>query len=232
MSLSPGSSPKVVATVTREEDIQFIGHSFSDDIADILEFRLDNLHEHLDAAESCMASLPSPAGILTTVRHFEEGGAVNLAAEERVSIYGRFLERSDFIDIELRSMELPGFAGLVEEAKSTGVSVIVSFHDFENCPSRDDLFERVERAYDLGADIAKVAVVVEKFHEIQLLVELVEALRDEGEEISAMGMGSLGKISRLTLGKAGSCLNYGFLEKPNAPGQLSASRLKEMLALL
>lgn len=232
MRLSPGSSPKVVATVTREEDIQFVGRSFSDDIADILEFRLDNLHDHLDAAESCMASVPASTGILTTVRHFDEGGAVRIAAEERVAIYRRFLERSDFIDVELRSLELPGFGALVEEAKARGVTVIISFHDFENCPSRVDLFETVERSYDLGADIAKVAVVVEKFPEIQLLVELVEAFRDEGEEISAMGMGSLGRISRLTLGKAGSCLNYGYLEEPNAHGQLSASRLKEILAIL
>lgn len=231
MRLSPGS-PKVVATVTREEDIRFLGQSFSDDIADILEFRLDNLHDHLDAAESCMASVPDSTGILTTVRHFDEGGAVRIAAEERVAIYRRFLERSDLIDVELRSLELPVFGALVKEAKSLDVRVIVSYHDFENCPSRVDLFETVERAYDLGADIAKVAVVVEKFPEIQMLVELVEAFRDEGEEISAMGMGSLGKISRLMLGKAGSCLNYGFLEKPNAPGQLSASCLKEMLTLL
>jgi 3-dehydroquinate dehydratase-1 len=42
-------------------------------------------------------------------------------------------------------------------------------------------------------------------------------------------MGPLGKLSRLVLAKAGSCLNYGYLNTPNAPGQWPAARLKTLL---
>jgi len=45
-----------------------------------------------------------------------------------------------------------------------------------------------------------------------------------------MGMGNFGKISRLTLAKAGSVLNYGYLDHPNAPGQWEARDLKRQIS--
>jgi len=44
-----------------------------------------------------------------------------------------------------------------------------------------------------------------------------------------MGMGDFGKISRLTLGKSGSVLNYGYLDKPQIAGQWAVALLKERL---
>jgi 3-dehydroquinate dehydratase-1 len=44
-----------------------------------------------------------------------------------------------------------------------------------------------------------------------------------------MGMGGLGRVSRLTLAKLGSLLNYGFLGEANAPGQWPARQLKDLL---
>ncbi len=44
-----------------------------------------------------------------------------------------------------------------------------------------------------------------------------------------MGMGPLGKLSRLVLAKAGSCLNYGYLRVANAPGQWEAAELGALL---
>ena len=46
-----------------------------------------------------------------------------------------------------------------------------------------------------------------------------------------MGMGKFGKASRLALAKAGSVLNYGYLDCPNAPGQWEATELKRLLAM-
>ncbi len=40
--------------------------------------------------------------------------------------------------------------------------------------------------------------------------------------LSVMGMGRFGKISRLLLAQAGSVLNYGYLDRPNASGQWEA----------
>ena len=45
-----------------------------------------------------------------------------------------------------------------------------------------------------------------------------------------MGMGVFGKVSRLALAKAGSALNYGYLDRPNAPGQWEARELKKLIS--
>ncbi len=50
--------------------------------------------------------------------------------------------------------------------------------------------------------------------------------------LSVMGMGRFGKISRLLLAQAGSILNYGYLDRPNASGQWEARLLKCRLAEL
>ena len=50
--------------------------------------------------------------------------------------------------------------------------------------------------------------------------------------LSVMGMGRFGKISRLLLAQAGSVLNYGYLDRPNASGQWEARLLKSRLAEL
>jgi 3-dehydroquinate dehydratase len=46
-------------------------------------------------------------------------------------------------------------------------------------------------------------------------------------------MGALGKQTRTAFPKLGSCLTYGYLDKPAAPGQLAAAalvrRLKKLL---
>jgi 3-dehydroquinate dehydratase-1 len=44
-----------------------------------------------------------------------------------------------------------------------------------------------------------------------------------------MGMGPVGKLSRLVLAKAGSVLNYGYLLEANAPGQWPAWELKSLI---
>ena len=50
--------------------------------------------------------------------------------------------------------------------------------------------------------------------------------------LSVMGMGALGPSSRLALARCGSVLNYGFLGTANAPGQIAAPRMKQLLAEL
>ena len=47
-----------------------------------------------------------------------------------------------------------------------------------------------------------------------------------------MGMGAFGQVSRLVLACAGSVLNYGYLDKPNAPGQWEARELTGLLRRL
>jgi 3-dehydroquinate dehydratase-1 len=220
------SSPRVVATVTRAEDLS---HLAGGGIAacDVLEYRLDNLLSHEAEAAGVMASSPRP--VLLTVRSPAEGGQGDLDTATRLAIYRRHLSAAHLVDIEIASLALPEFAGFAEEVQASGGSLVASTHDFQSFPGRDCLADRIAEAYARGAEIAKVAVVVTTMAELFDLVSLVEYHHGKGRLISAMGMGPLGKLSRLVLAKAGSCLNYGYLRVANAPGQWEAAELSALL---
>jgi 3-dehydroquinate dehydratase-1 len=79
----------------------------------------------------------------------------------------------------------------------------------------------------LGADIVKIAVKTETVAEVSRLLALLE---DASGPLAVMGMGALGRASRLLFAKAGSVLNYGWLDKPQVPGQWSAKEFIDLLA--
>ena len=221
------SSPRVVATVTQAEDLGFLASNRSVP-CDLLEYRLDNLLACETEATATMVAHPCPA--LLTVRRPDEGGAGDLSDEDRIAIYRRHFGGATLVDTEVASLASPSFAGFADEVHTVGALLIGSFHDFTGFPGRDLLADKLTEAFAHGADVAKVAVVIGEMHDLFSLVELVTYHRERDRTVSAMGMGPLGKLSRLVLAKAGSCLNYGYLQTSNAPGQWSAADLKRLIA--
>ncbi len=220
------SSPRVVATVTRPEDLPFLDAA-AELPCDLLEYRLDNLLACADEAMASMNRQSTPA--LLTVRSPSEGGAGNLSPEERLALYRNHWDAATLVDTEVASLESPSFSDFANEVHDAGSLLVASFHDFSGFPGRDLLADKLAAAYSLRADAAKIAVVVNSMSDLFTLVELVDYHRGKGRLISAMGMGPLGKISRLVLAKAGSCLNYGYLQTPNAPGQWSTADLQKLI---
>ncbi|MCB1230393.1 MAG: type I 3-dehydroquinate dehydratase [Verrucomicrobiae bacterium] len=221
------ASPRVVATVHRPEDLPPIAaDSIDPATCDILEFRLDNLRDHLDEAESAMKATPFPC--LITARHPAEGGTGELSAERRLEMLKRFLPLATLVDVEVQSLD--EMTDVIEQANADDVGVIASAHNFEKPMTQPELESISEAVYESKADIVKVAMVLETMLDLSSLLVLTSTLTSAGSHIASMGMGPLGKISRLTLAAAGSCLNYGYLSEPNAPGQWAAAELKRLLA--
>ncbi|MCB1061981.1 MAG: type I 3-dehydroquinate dehydratase [Verrucomicrobiae bacterium] len=223
------ATPRVVATVHRPQDLQALASRPADDtICDLLEFRLDNLREHLDEVETVVRSTQVPC--LMTARHSDEGGAGFLDEATRESLLRRFLPMAQLIDIEIRS--LPAMADLVNDARNAGVGVIASCHDFQKTLPLSDLESAIVATQAGFADVVKIAMTLNSMSDMTILLLLTEATVASGQKISSMGMGRLGKVSRLALAAAGSCLNYGFLHEPNAPGQWPAAELKRLIGEL
>ncbi len=216
-------SAQVVATVTTPEDLAYLRTNPGIAVEiDWLEFRLDDLREHLDEAEAVAAEFRGK--LLITARHPSEGGKGDLPRETRFALLRRFLPFAGWMDVELRTV--PDAGEVIAEAQAAGVRVVGSFHDFEAMPADAILGRSIAAAMEQGLDAAKLAVRMERVSDIFVLAAMVET---SPIPVSAMGMGPVGKLSRLVLARAGSILNYGFLQTPNAPGQWPARELKRLI---
>ncbi len=188
---------------------------------DVVELRLDslgtgeNVHQF---ARDC------PLPILVTARGPEEGGQSDWSIEERADAYRSFLPQASLIDIELR--DLDAFSGVIDEARSLGIPLIGSFHDFTATPEPESLAEKI----DSRVDIHKFALMTQSTKDVIKHLAIFEHL--PGRALSVMGMGPLGAAARPLMAEAGSLLNYGYLGiTPTAPNQWPAELLKATLAI-
>jgi len=217
--------PKIVGAVHSPGSLRSALRLREGDV-DFLELRVDHFAGGHGALLKAAPRLPAP--LIVTVRHPDEGGAHQLEPGRRRQLFTEFLPVANYIDIELRSVA--GFAGVIADARAAGVGVIVSDHHFHRTPSRRSLAARLRRATVARADVFKLATLAATPADI---VSLLTLLANPGPTpLSVMGMGRFGKISRLLFAQAGSVLNYGYLDEPNASGQWEATLLKKRIAEL
>lgn len=188
---------------------------------DAVEIRVDALTD--PPSERQVADLPVAA--IVTVRHRDEGGVRETSEEDRLAAYFDLLPAAAAIDCEMRSAET--MSDLLDAVRREGKILVLSFHDFETTPPLADLRDMCTKMRGLGADIVKIAVKTETVAEVSRLLALLE---DASGPLAVMGMGALGRASRLLFAKAGSVLNYGWLDKPQVPGQWSAKEFIDLLA--
>lgn len=193
---------------------------------DVIELRLDTLK--LPATDVRAALSGNSVPVLLTARHPAEGGQGSEDAAGRMALLEPLLDLAALMDIELRSaMDM---RSLVQKAQGMGVRVIGSFHDFQATPGEEVLRGAINFAQPAGLDAVKLATFLNGPADLNRLITLTS--ETHRLRLSAMGMGPLGRVSRLVLAKCGSLLNYGYLGESNAPGQWPAPRLKELLAEL
>lgn len=193
---------------------------------DWLEIRVDHF---APATGSLLQALPRMrVPLIVTVRHPAEGGAHGLGWAQRRVLFTQFLPFAALIDVELRSMDR--LADTVAEARRAGVKVIASTHHFRSTPTEAKIRRLIARAHAAGADVCKLAALAPTPAALARL--LAPLAKTQPLPLSVMGMGAFGKISRLVLAQAGSILNYGYLDRPNASGQWEARLLKKRLAEL
>ena len=186
-----------------------------------VEIRVDALSKRPQARQ--IAELPVAA--IVTVRCAEEGGLRSMSDDDRRESYLALLPGAAAIDLELRSAE--SMSDLRKAILKDAKTLILSFHDFQRTPSLADLEDVCAKMRDLGANILKIATKTESIGEVSRLLTLLER---SSTPLAVMGMGTLGRASRLLFAKAGSVLNYGWLDRPQVSGQWSAKEFLEFLA--
>jgi 3-dehydroquinate dehydratase I len=207
---------------------------------DLLEWRVDFLESIADTAEvlACARALRAAAAglpILWTRRAQREGGqAIALSEPQVLDLYDAIAASGTVDAMDFEMQNAPADVQRVRTlTRAHGLSLVLSFHDFQGTPATADLRERFAQAHSLGADVAKLAVMPRDMDDVhRLLGATLHASRTLPIPVVSMAMGGLGAVSRLCGGVFGSALTFAVGAAPSAPGQIPIEDVRAVLAVL
>jgi 3-dehydroquinate dehydratase-1 len=187
-----------------------------------------------DAIAVVRAALPEEVPVIFTFRTKREGGQRDVSPEAYADLIGLAITAGvDAIDVELFT-ERAVLLGIVSAAHDAGVVVVMSSHDFESTPPRAEILARLAEQQELGADVLKLAVMPSNPRDVLTLMDATAEFVAEQARcpVITMSMGGLGVVSRLAGETFGSCVTFGSVGAPSAPGQIEARELRAVLDLV
>lgn len=208
--------------------------------ADVVEWRVDHFGRLSDTAGvlatgRALAEQLSGTPLLFTCRTRAEGGEATIDDEAYGELNVAVIESGtvDLVDVEYRR-ERAVVERILAAARSHGVPVIASNHDFSGTPPKEEILARLRAMQRMGADICKIAVMPHSASDVLTLLDATRTMHEEHADrpLITMSMGGLGVVSRLTGQLFGSAASFGMVGTPSAPGQLDADDLRGVMALL
>jgi len=196
---------------------------------DIIEFRVDLLENlEIDYIRKHLRKIKEKdIDVILTVRAKWEGGGHEIDDNYRFNIYKECIDLIDYLDIELSSNNL--LSDVVELGNKSKKNIIISFHDFEKTPSEEVLQGLIDKSFKYGADISKLATKVNTEDDVAKLLSISYKNKKLGRRLITIGMGELGKITRVAGYFFGSIITYTYIGKSVAPGQIEINKLLEEL---
>lgn len=131
-----------------------------------------------------------------------------------------------YVDIEYEAP--PEYKNeLIDFAHSHQCDVIISYHNYDRTPELEELEKIVHNIYEQGADLAKIATHVNMNRDNSKILSLYKA----PGRLVAVGMGDLGRISRVVAPFLGAEFTYASLNESSttAPGQISYEKLNQFI---
>lgn len=220
-SLELGLGPKVIGTIITAEFLRAWMNDRPALPCDLVELRVDGFSDFAGWLEAGRALENSGIPVIITIRSSAEGGLWKGDEGQRREMLNAALNSLSGIDVELHSAIAQPLAARAKELQRT---CILSFHDFQKTAPREELMVLLKRMESFGS-VAKIAATANSPEDV---VTLRSLLREKWQvPVCIIGMGTHGRETRLAFPLEGSCLSYGYLDKPGAPGQYSARELKE-----
>ena len=207
---------------------------------DLLEWRVDFFEHLADAREVARLSgdIRRAAGglpLLFTRRSAREGGErIALSEAQVVEVYRAVCEAGqvDLVDFEMGN-DTSDVVAVRDMSRARGIGLVLSFHDFQGTPAPRVLAQKFAQAQQMGADVAKVAVMPRSEEDVlALLSATLQASRALDIPVVSMAMGGLGAVSRVCGAAFGSALTFAVGQSASAPGQMPIEDLSAALAVL
>ncbi|MCF8390470.1 MAG: type I 3-dehydroquinate dehydratase [Bacteroidales bacterium] len=189
--------------------------------SEMIEIRADLLNF---SDEEYTSLIHSPAKIVFTCRKDSKNSI------DRKSLFSKALsEGVEYLDLEIESTdELLDW--LKEEMKDSQTHLILSYHNYERTPDSDELKSILKNCFDSGADIAKIACMVNSDEDT---VNLIKLYRKKGRKV-ILGMGEKGMLTRVAAPVLGAEFTFAAANKESAtaPGQLTVKEMRELFKIM
>lgn len=209
-------------------------------VPDLFEWRIDAYNSVGDPDE-CLEALKElkvaiePIPMILTCRIHAEGGFQEISQEARLKLVVAAIEAGgvDLVDIEMCNE--PAFIETVKNAaKANDTRLILSYHNFSDTPEESFIHDKLVQAQDLGADIAKVAVMPKNYADVLTLLGATLKARTGVVDVPivTMSMGPEGGVTRLAGGLFGSDITFAIGKETSAPGQIPIDDLRRAMSVL
>lgn len=205
---------------------------------DLVEWRADFCEGGGDPRQAVeiLSSLREILGeipILFTFRTRSEGGEgdISPAAYRELNRWVAGNGQADGIDVECFSGTQEDIRTLIDHIRAAGKVVVGSNHDFHRTPPKGEMVERLRKMEELGAHVAKLAVMPRNPADVLELLSATEEmtrLYARGPVVT-VSMSGTGTVSRLCGEVFGSAMTFGAVGRTSAPGQIPVKELRALL---
>ena len=139
------------------------------------------------------------------------------------------LSGAKYVDIEYEA-ETDIREEIIEFAHNHNCLVILSYHNYEKTPPKDQLELIIKQSKQWNADIVKIATMALNVMDCSVVMSLYSIY----EKIIAFCMGETGKITRVAAPLLGAEFTYASWneQRVTAPGQLTVDELEKIYALI
>ena len=205
---------------------------------DLIEWRMDymeNVHDvsaMLETAKFIQNTLPEKP-LLATFRTKREGGEQELSLKDYFNLNLALAQSGyvNLVDLELLcTKDTEKLSSIIQALKENDTVVLLSNHDFQKTPKKEEIIQRLNNMQKMGADITKIAVMPTNAEDVLTLLHATyEVHTSASVPIVTMSMGKLGAVSRISGSTFGSAITFGALGQTSAPGQLAVKDLSMIL---
>ncbi len=198
--------------------------------ADVLEIRLDYLK--VPAVSPFLTTLKTP--LLFTNRAAWEGGEFTGDEEQRLgTLLEAVAENASYVDLELLAPD-ESHRKMYTALQQSSTKLLLSWHNFKETPSREELMGRMALMQDMGADIGKIITTAHDHHDVLRVLQLLEGAEQLDFPLITFCMGKAGVVSRVATCELGGYMTYCAMSEAEltAPGQLTAGSMRQIHSLM
>ncbi|MGP8216081.1 MAG: type I 3-dehydroquinate dehydratase [Bacteroidia bacterium] len=195
-------------------------------VSKMVELRADSIKDFEEEDIDTLKKNARGTSIFT-FRHVKEGGLfAGESKEQKDILVGAFSSGFDYVDVSYGNSVTDNLSA--KERKQ----LVLSYHDFKATSSLKKLTGIIDKMRKESPAIIKVATMVNDSKDIFTLVDLLKE-REDKEKFIIIGMGEMGKMTRLMFPVLGSYLTYASKEGTKAaPGIMTGKEMQSVYKII